>query len=125
MKLWNTLTAHDPASRSPISLKALVYACLTAFFGWAFLWCGINFAFTDPHHNPYTNPAMFAGMAVTCLLLSVVFILWAGAFVRAPRRVLNGAVLALAVVLLAYPSFWLLNALYGLAEDVFHRLLAR
>ena len=125
MKLWNILTVYNSASRAPLSLKALVYACLTAFFGWAFLWCGISYAFTDPKHYPYANPAMFAGMAVAGLLLSVALILWAGAFVRAPRKVLNFVVLALAVFLLAYPSFWIMSALYGVAEEVFHSLLGR
>lgn len=125
MKLWDTLTAHNPDSRSPISLKALIYACLTAFFGWSFLYCGIGFAFTDPKHNPYENPAMFVGMVLTFLLLSVAFILWTGAFSRTPRWLLNFAVLVLAVFLLAFPSFWIMGTLHSLAEDVFHALLAR
>ena len=123
MTLWNQLTAPNPASRAPLSLKALLYACLTGFFGWSFVYCGLQTAFTDMKHNPYGHPAMFVGMVLAFMLFLTVFVLWVGTFLRAPHMVRNFVVLVLAVFLLFYPSCLLCNGLYDLGSTVFHTIL--
>ena len=112
MKLWNFLTAKNPAATAPISIKALVHACFTAFFGWSFLYFLIGAAFTDPVHNPYGHPAMLIACSVTSLLLPVAAFLWFAAFLRDRRYVRNFLVLLAAVVLSYYPVIRLWNVLY-------------
>ncbi|MBQ9151376.1 MAG: hypothetical protein IJX72_03925 [Clostridia bacterium] len=125
MKLWNTLTAHNPDSRAPISVKALIHACLVSVFGWSFLYFGISMAFTDPVHNPYGHPTMILGCFLSALCLLAAIILWVGAFLRDGRPLRNILVLIAAIALGFYPVVRLLNVMYDDVGFMIRALLDR
>ena len=123
MKLWNALTAYNPDSRAPVSFKALLYACLVSFFGWAFIYCGLGYAMTDPQHEPYGHPAFLVGICLLLVLWCLVTILWFGAFRNAPHMIRNFLILVTASTLGFFPSVWLMNRIADLARILLHAIL--
>ena len=120
MNLLDRLTAPNPASRAPLSIKALLYDCLMGFFVWMFVYCAL---ITDPKHNPYGHPVMMAGVFVALFCLMMVFALWVTTVIRTHAKWLD-LLLPLPVTLLLYvPAIWTCKGMYELGAWVLHSVL--
>ena len=119
MKLWARLTRTNPNSRVPFSTKVLIYASLTAFFGWSLIIFFFAVLGMDPVHNPYGLPIASAGLCFSALCLSAGFMLWVASFSSNLDRWGRNLLITLAVTaVLFYPTIYF----WGLMSRVFDHI---